>query len=503
MKTKMNLKSMLLLAAFIVSSFAVVGLTMTGSANTTATSSTSSTSSTTANPEIVFSTGVQTTTTLSDMIADFNANMSATYGFTVKLQESTWETNSQYDTYVANFNAKDSSIDVVSMDVIWPGDFASSGFLLPLDSSFNTTEQAKFLQAPIEAGTVTVNGTSHIYGIPWFHDSAMLFYRTDVLKYAFDHSLIPEDRAPQTWDEMSNWTLAMLGDSGLKTAYNITDGFVWQGKSYEGLICDFMEYLGATGTYSFLNADQTAPIFNSSTGIKDALTYMKSLIDDGVSPKSVLTFDEEGSRAVWNAGNAIFMRNWPYAYALGLQSVYLNGTKAGTNEQQFNVTTMPAQSSSTVDPRTSCLGGWQLGVSAFSKYPAEAKKFALWLTAPEQQLTYFLGAGQTPTRTAVYSEPALLASKQSYVAGYLDVFKAALPRPVDPLYPQMSEKIRGTINSYLGGSISIDSALTTMQSDVQNVITPSASTGYETPVAIMLIVFSFGTLATIRRKRKN
>jgi multiple sugar transport system substrate-binding protein len=502
MKPKMNLKSFLMLAAFIISSFAVVGLTMTGTASPAATVSTSSTTSATAMPQIVFSTGVQTTTTLSDMIADFNL-MNATYGFTVKLQESTWATNSQYDTYVANFNAKDSSIDVVSMDVIWPGDFASSGFIAPLDDIFNATEQAKFLQAPIEAGTVTVNGTSHIFGVPWFHDSAMLFYRSDVLQYAFEHSLIPENRAPATWTEMHDWTLAMLGNAALKSTFNITAGFVWQGMSYEGLICDFMEYLGGTGTYSFLNADQTKPTFTTSSGVKDALTYMKSLIDDGVSPNAVLTYDEEGSRAVWNAGNAIFMRNWPYAYALGLQSVYLNGTNAGTNMQQFNVTTMPAQNSTVVDPRTSCLGGWQLGVSAFSKYPTEAKKFVMWLTAPEQQLTYFLGAGQTPTRKAVYSDPALLSSKQNYVAAYLPVFEAALPRPVSPLYPQMSEKIRGTINSYLGGSISLDSALNTMQKDVQNVITPPSSIGYESPVAIMLIIFSLGTLTAIRKRRNN
>jgi ABC-type glycerol-3-phosphate transport system substrate-binding protein len=487
MNFKNKMRGTLILAAFIVSSMAIVGSTTTGMAKTNQ------------DVTITLSVGVQTTTSLSDLITKFNGL--SDYNFKVKLQESTWETNSQYDTYVANFQAQDSSIDVVSMDVIWPSDFASSGFLEQLDDVFPATEQAKFLQAPIEAGTV--NG--HIYGIPWFHDSAMLYYRTDVLKYAADHSIIPADRAPQTWAELHDWTIAMLDDAALKTQFNITSGFVWQGSSYEGLICDFMEYLGGTGTYSFLNADQTAPIFNTSSGVKDSLTFMKSLIDDGASPSSVLTYTEEESRAVWNAGNAIFHRNWPYAYRLGLDSVFLNGTKAGTDEKVFDVTTMPAQNASVVDPRTSCLGGWQLGVSAYSKHKTEAKEFALWLTAADQQVDYFLGNGQTPTRKALYTDSRITGSSQGYVADFLPIFDAALPRPVSALYPQMSEKIRATINSYLGGSMDLTPALDKMQGDVQGVIDANAppTSGFEAPVAILLTVLSMATIVSIRKRKRN
>jgi multiple sugar transport system substrate-binding protein len=373
---KMTVRNILFLAAFLISSFTVVSLTMTGTASTANVNSNSSSNNTNQMPEIVFSTGTQTTDTLTKMFADFNANYSSTYGFTAKLQQSTFETNSQYDTYVADFNAKDPSIDVVSMDVIWPADFASSGFILPLDNAtyMNTTHQADFFKAPVEAGTVTVNGTTRVYGVPWFHDSAVLYYRTDVLQYAVDNNIITDPGAapPTTWAELHDWSIAMMGNSDLVDHFNLTAGFVWQGKSYEGLICDFMEYLGGTGTYSFLNADQTAPIFNSSQGIKDAMTFMKSLIDDGASPNAVLTYDEEGSKAVWTAGNSIFMRNWPYAYAASLQSVAINGTNNGGN-QQFDVTPMPAQNADVTNPRTSCLGGWQLGVNAYSKYPEQAK----------------------------------------------------------------------------------------------------------------------------------
>ncbi len=497
MNNSLKLKCIIVLGAFLFSGFAIGGLTM--NVNAVAASTNSSTASM---PTISFSTGTQTTDTLQHMIDDFNANFSASYGFKVKLDSAAFETTSQHDTYVAAFQAHSTNYDVISMDVIWPAEFANSGYIIPLDDVFNTSYQSQFLQAPIQAGTV--NG--HIYGVPWFHDSAMLFYRTDILSYANAQGIIndPNGAPPTTWAELNNWSVAMMGSQALKDKFNVTAGFVWQGKSYEGLMCDFMEYIGGTGTYSFLNADQSSAIFNTSSGISSALKYMKGLIDDGASPKAVLTYDEEGSRAVWNAGNAIFMRNWPYAYALSLASSQLNGTAAGTDQQQFNVTTMPAQNASVANPRTSCLGGWQLGVSAYSKYKTQAKEFVMWLTDARQQTTYFLGGGETPTLKALYNSPAIVNSKQGYVHNYLGVFESALPRPVSPLYPQMSAEIAPTLNNYLGGGISLAAALNKMEADTNAIITANApkSSGYSSPIAIMLIVFGLGTIVAIR-KRKN
>ena len=498
MNISLKMKCLLILGAFMISSLAMGGLTITGNASTT--SSNSSNQSVT----IHFSTGAQTDNTLKNMIADFNANFSASYGFKVQLDAGAFETTSQHDTYLADFKAQSTDLDVISMDVIWPAEFATAGYLTQMDSVFNSSYQSQFLKAPIEAGTV--NG--HIYGVPWFHDSAMLFYRTDILQYANTHDIIndPNGAPPATWAQLHDWSIAMMNDSTLVNTFNLTSGFVWQGKAYEGLMCDFMEYIGGTGTYSFLNADQTSSIWNESAGIKAALVYMKSLIDDGASPQAVLTYNEEGSKAVWDAGSAIFMRNWPYAYAASLNAAAINGTHniINSGQQQFNVTTMPAQNASVVDPRTSCLGGWQLGVSAYSKNKADAQKFVMWITSYKQQLTYFLGGGYTPTLKAVYNDPAIINSKQGYVHQFLPVFASALPRPVSAFYPQMSADVFPTLNAYLGGGLSLQQALNKLQKDTDAVISVNApkSSGYSTPVALMIIVFGLGTIVTIR-KRKN
>lgn len=449
---------------------------------------------------IVLSTGVQTTTALTDIIARFNDKTQTTdddLQFQVELQEGTWETDSQYDGYVLKLQAEDSTFDVISMDVIWPPDFTASGFLEPLDDVFPKSEQDKFLLAPIEAGTYE----GSIYGAPWFHDSAMLYYRTDVIKAAYDNGIIDANRAPETWAELHDWSIAIVENTTFADAQNITAGFVWQAKAYEGLICDFMEYIGGTGTYSFLNDDQSEAIFDNQN-IKDALAFMKSLIDDGASPEAVLTYTEEESRAVWHAGNAVFHRNWPYAYRLGLESVYLNGTAAGADDKVFDVTTMPAKDSTVTNPRTSCLGGWQLGVNKFSENKPEAKAFVMWLTAEEQQLEYFLEGGQTPTRKALYSDPAVTESDQGYVEDFFPIFDAALPRPVSPYYPAMSEKIRATINEYLGGSTTLDAAVEKMNTDVNTVIEDNQpAAGFETEVALIFTVFALGTLVVVRRRK--
>ena len=428
-------------------------------------------------PVIHFSTGAQTTNTLANMVADFNANYSASYGFTVQLDESTFSQLSQHDTYVSAFQKQSTSYDVISMDVIWPSEFASHGYILPMNDVFNGSYQNQFIQAAIEAGTYM----GSIYGVPWFHDSGMLYYRSDILQYAVTNNIITDPGAapPKTWAQLHDWSISMMSNTALIQKFNLTAGFVWQASSYEGLMCDFMEYIGGTETYSFLNATGNGPIFNTSPGIRDALTYMRSLIADTASPNQVLTFAEENSRAVWNAGSAIFMRNWPYAYKLSLDSSQLNGSLVtGTNHniQQFNVTTMPYQNSSVVNPLTSCLGGWQLGVSAYSTHPADAKKFIMWVTSYKEQLAYFLGDGDTPTLKAVFNDPLVVNSPQGYVHQFLPVFESSLPRPVSPIYPQMSGKISPTINNYLGGGITIDIALNKLQTDTQSIIAANPPT---------------------------
>ena len=131
---------------------------------------------------------------------------------------------------------------------------------------------------------------------------------------------------------------------------------------------------------------------------------------------------------------------------------------------------MPAENASIINPRTSCLGGWQLGVNTYSKYQNQAKEFIMGPTQAKEHIQYFLGTGEKPTLKAVFNASAIVNSPQGYVHDFLPVFEDSLPRPVSPQYTQMSAKITPIINSYLNGTTTLNSAISQMQSNVQTII---------------------------------
>jgi ABC-type glycerol-3-phosphate transport system substrate-binding protein len=279
-------------------------------------------------------------------------------------------------------------------------------------------------------------------------------------------------------------------------------GFVWQGKAYEGLMCDFMEYLGGTGQHSWLteNSDGDFEASLDTQNVKDALEYMQSLVEDGVSPAAVATYDEEGSREVWNTGNAIFHRNWPYAYRLGLESEAINGTDTGDASKVFAVAPMPAQDDTVEDPLTGCLGGWQLGINAFSDNIDEAKDFLLWFTGLDQQLAHLEGNGNLPTRIAAYDVDLIAGTELDYVVDYLDAFKQAISRPVHPDYPDMSAELWAPLNAVVAGTKTPDAASSEMQADVQDILTEEVT---EAPFNLFFAMVGLGTLAIAVRKLKK
>ena len=445
--------------------------------------------------------GAQTSPALEHLIADYNANH--TDGkYKVVIDEGTFETDSQFAGYVSRLQAGDDSFDVFALDVIWPPAMVQNNWLVDLTSDFPAAEQAKFLEAPIKAGTV--NG--HIYTVPWFHDSGLLYYRTDVLQYAADQGIISSANPPATQKELHDMAITLSTSQKIIDKFGKMDGFVWQGNAYEGLMCDFMEILGGTGQTSWLtqNSDGSYTANANTQQVKDSLAYMHSLIADGASPEAVLTYNEESSRAVWNSGDAIFHRNWPYAYKLSLDSSALNGTDDGSGKLQYAVAPMPPAVAGDTNARTSCLGGWQLGINSYSKHVQESKDLIFWLTAEQQQLRHFAENGNLPTRISAYDKAKLTAAgagDQTYIVDFLPTFKLALPRPVHPDYPTMSEALWTPISKALAGDITPADAAAQMNSDIDGILNPTVPTAAPlNPVWIFFAVASMGIAVRYRRR---
>ncbi len=114
-----------------------------------------------------------------------------------------------------------------------------------------------------------------------------------------------------------------------------------------------------------------------------------------------------------------------------------------------------------------CIGGWQLAVSAFSKNKAEAVKFVRWLSSPEVSKMQAIMASHMPVFPSVYKDPEVLKANP-WFAEALPVVEGAKSRPVSAQYPQVSDVIRSNMNAYLAGTKTTDVAI----GDMKNRLTP-------------------------------
>ncbi len=329
-------------------------------------------------------------------------------------------TDEQHQFYVINLEGGTKDFDVLSMDVIWVQEFARAGWIRPLDDIFPPQERKDFFSGPMEA--VTYKGS--VYAVPWYIDAGLLYYRKDLLeKYAF--------KPPRTWDDLVRIaTIVVDRESGLY-------GFVWQGKQYEGLVCNVLEYMWGNGG----GLMQDGAIKAATRKNAEALAFMRALIvEHEVTPALVTTAVEETTRHIFGSGRAVFMRNWPYAWNIFNRP----GSKV---RGKVGVAPLPSfgdnQSAST-------LGGWQLGINRFSRHPEEAGRFIRFLTSYETQKQMALTVGYKPTRRSLYRDEELRRA-QPFFASLYDIFERARPRPVTPYYMMISQIIQPEFSAAISG----------------------------------------------------
>lgn len=182
--------------------------------------------------------------------------------------------------------------DVLIADVVWVPEFARAGWIADVSEAFPPERvRAEFLPGPVEAAVLE----GRTYAVPWYLDVGVLYYRKD---------LVP--RAPRTYAELERFALdAKARVPGLQ-------GFVWQGRQYEGLSCNVYEALWGHGGRALGEGGRV--LLDTEAG-REALAYLRGLLTRGVSPETVMAFGEEESRRVFQEGRAAFMRNWPYAWS--------------------------------------------------------------------------------------------------------------------------------------------------------------------------------------------
>lgn len=173
----------------------------------------------------------------------------------------------------------------------------------------------------------------------------------------------------------------------------------------------------SNGGGQIIEPDGTISINNPQAAA--ALEMARSWVGT-ISPPGILAYQEEESRGVWQTGNAVFMRNWPYAYALG-------NSESSPIKGKFEVTTLPSGSGEGARPAAT-LGGWNLAVSKYSKNPAAAVELVKWIASPQMQKYRALKGAYLPTIQALYDD-ADIASAQPVIPRWKEVVLNAVPRP--------------------------------------------------------------------------
>jgi multiple sugar transport system substrate-binding protein len=343
---------------------------------------------------------------------------------TVKLLQLPTSADQQRTQIVQREQAKSSECDILGMDVTWTAEFVAQNWIKDVTPAIQA-RASEFI--PSTLGTVKDNGK--YWAVPFNTNAGLLYYNDKKVK-----------QAPTTWQQV----LQMAKSDG---------GFGFQGQAYEGLTVDFLEMLYSAGG-SVLSTDGKKATIDSPQA-QQVLSTLQAGMKDKAIPQANLTYMEEESRNAFQDGRVAILRNWPYVYALAKQA-----------KVPFKVTPLPTWAGGKA---ASVLGGYNLAISAYSKNPGTALSFINFATAPAAQKKFFIKSSLPAVLTQTYQDPAVIKA-QPFAPQLLKAVQNGVPRPISPVYPQISEAIYKNVYSALSSGTSPSSALSKAQSQIDSAL---------------------------------
>ena len=365
-------------------------------------------------------------------------------GNTVKLFTPPQSTTDILALFRQMFAAKSSDLDVINVDVVWPG--MIKDHLLDLKPYSKGVEKEHF---PSIVANNTADG--RLIAMPWFTDAGLLYYRKDLLE---KHG----EKAPTTWEELAA-TAKKIQDAERKAGNADMQGFVFQAKAYEGLTCGAVEWLWSYGGGNIVDDKGNITVNNPKAA--KALNTAASWIGT-IAPTGVLNYGEEDARGVFQSGNAVFMRNWPYAWSLG------NG-KDSKIAGKIGVSALPKGGADGKNAAT--LGGWQLAVSKYSKHPKEAADLVMYMTSKEIQKERAIKGSYNPTIPSLYQDQDVLAAAPFFGDLY-NVFTSAVPRPATATglkYNEVSAAFWNATHDVLSGKEKAETSLGKLEGKLKQI----------------------------------
>jgi len=363
-------------------------------------------------------------------------------GNTVEIVSTPNSTTERLALYQQILSAEAGDIDVFQIDVIWPGILGSH--FVDLSQHIAQEQVDQHFQPIVENNTID----GELKAMPWFTDAGILYYRTDLLeKYGLE--------VPTTWTELTE--AAQTIQDGEREAGNERFwGFVWQGRAYEGLTCDALEWIDSYNGGTIVADDGSITVNNPEAA--EAIDLAASWVGT-ISPEGVLNYAEEEARGVFQSGNAAFMRNWPYAWALGnSEDSPVNGI--------IGVAALPRGGED--GKHTGTLGGWQLAVSRYSDNPEVAADLVAYLTSEQEQKRRAIVGSYNPTIESLYEDEEVLEASPFFGDLY-DTFVNAVARPsgvTGAKYNEVSNAFWNAVHATLSGDGDAATNLAELESEL-------------------------------------
>src|SRR2546421_1646306 len=356
--------------------------------------------------------------------------------YRIAVQALPTDADQQRELIVRRLAAKDSSVDLVGMDVNWTAEFAQAGWIKPWPGSLAQQATKGDLPGPLQ----TARYKGRLWVAPFTSNAQILFYRKDRVK-----------TAPQTWDEM----IADAKRIGANGKIQV------QGARYEGLTVWFNSLVNSAG--GSILAPNGSTVTLGPPAVKAASIIHNLAVSPAADP-ALENNKEDQARLGFEAGGSSFEVNYTFAWASANDLVNKAPSAAAKKSaEQYRASIGFARWPGVYPNRPSrvTLGGINLGVGAYGKHTALAFQAATCLRQPANQIPASLKGGLLPTTASLFDDPQL---KKAFP--FTDILKSELAngvaRPVTPFYSDISQAIQKSLHPER--SISPASAITDMES---------------------------------------
>lgn len=304
--------------------------------------------------------------------------------------------------------------DVLALDVVWTGEFADNEYIISLEE-FRGDVEGENLPGAINSS----QWQNELFALPYSSNGGFLYYRTDLV-----------DEAPQTWDEVMEVGIEKADEEGI-------GGFVGLGDQYEGFVVNYLQLFWSAGGELFDDAQENST-FLEGDAAERALDWLIDANENGLLAKGFDSMVEDDARALFQAGDAVFMHNWPYAIPL------LEGEEEESDvEGKFDYAPLPGFDG---NDGVGALGGLNNAVSALSDNPDVAKEFVLWAATDPDAQGILKDSSLPPTQLSQYEGEE---DQTWQMLG--EVLENAEARPAVPGYNSLSLAIQENLHpAYLG-----------------------------------------------------